>query len=127
MSWTQQEAINMCVLIEQVIPAHGAHIALTGGSLYKTGPRKDADVLFYRIRQWKRIEMQEMWEALEKIGFVKLSGFGWCYKATFNGKPVDCFFPESARDENGDEIEYGQKAVDEFAALSEPEDEEILF
>jgi hypothetical protein len=22
------------------------------------------------------------------------SGFGWCYKAEYQGKPIDCFMPE---------------------------------
>ena len=56
--------------------------------------RKDADILFYRIRQVEKIDMDGLWMALDNAGFEKRKGFGWCYKATFNGKPVDCFFPE---------------------------------
>jgi len=63
-------------------------------------------VLFYRIRQRKCIDMDAMWAALAKIDFVKLSGFGWCYKAAYRGKPVDCFFPEGERDADGNEVEY---------------------
>ena len=106
MIWTTEKAIEMCVALEAVVPQFGCHVALTGGTLYKQGPRKDCDVLFYRIRQRKCIEMDGMWAALLKVGFQKLSGFGWCYKATYRGYPVDCFFPEGERDENGDEIEY---------------------
>lgn len=140
MSWSHDEAVAMCVAIEAVIPKFGAHVALTGGTLYKTGRRKDADVLFYRIRQWKCIKMQDMWDALEKIGFEMTSGMGWCYKATYQGKSVDCFFPEVERDENGDEIEYGEEieadtklrqkqiAKSEFDALIlDPVDDDILF
>lgn len=106
MSWTQSDAVGLCRVLESVVPQYGCHVALTGGTLYKEGIRKDCDVLFYRIRQWKCISMDGMWEALSNIGFHKQSGFGWCYKATYHGKPVDCFFPEGARDEDGNEIEY---------------------
>jgi hypothetical protein len=115
-SWNQKDAIAMCILIEAVVPEYGAHVALTGGSLYKQGMRKDADILFYRIRQRKCIDMDGMWAALEKVGLMKVRGFGWCYKATFHGKPVDCFFPEGERDQDGNEVEYRSG-----------KDEEVLF
>lgn len=111
MAWNQSEAIALCRLLEEVTPEHGAHVALTGGCLYKDGKRKDTDVLFYRIRQWPQIKMDDMWDALAKRGFVKKSGFGWCYKAEFFGKPVDCFFPEAPRDEDGNEIEYNAEVA----------------
>lgn len=129
MTWTQQEAINLCVLIEQIVPTYGAHVALTGGSLYKHGPRKDADILFYRIRQQKQIRMAEMWKALREIGFDQHSGWGWCYKATFNGKPVDCFFPEAERGPDGEEIEYSSGEPAPASKIPPPElpDEDISF
>jgi hypothetical protein len=97
--WTQAEAIAMCILLEAVCPAYGCHVALTGGTLYKQGPRKDADVLFYRIRQIETIQMEPMWAALAAVGFEMKKGFGWCYKATYQGKSVDCFFPEEEEGE----------------------------
>jgi len=93
-AWTQTEAIELCRVIELICPAHGCHVALTGGLLYKQGERKDCDILFYRIRQVKEIDQERLWEALALIGFEKQSGFGWCFKATYKEKPVDCFFPE---------------------------------
>lgn len=39
--WTQAEAIALCRKIEDVCPAFGCHVALTGGVLYKLGERKD--------------------------------------------------------------------------------------
>lgn len=135
--WTQNQAIQMCVLVEEIVPEFGCHVALTGGNLYKSGPgveRKDADIVLYRIRQRKCIDMDGMWKALEKIDFVKLSGFGWCYKATFAGKPVDVFFPEMERDADGNEIEYGVEQVvaptecpTEWANLFPDVEEDIKF
>ncbi len=85
----------MCAVIERICPKFGCHVALTGGCLYKSGLRKDCDVLFYRIRQTPEINVDGLFEALAMRGFVRQSGFGWCYKATWEGKPVDCFFPEN--------------------------------
>lgn len=51
MSWTQEEAIQLCRLLEALAPTFGCHVALTGGCLYKDGERKDCDILLYRIRQ----------------------------------------------------------------------------
>lgn len=92
--WTQAQAIDLCVKVESICQEFGCHVALTGWLLYKFGERKDCDILFYRIRQRSEIDMDGLWPALERIGFVKVSGFGWCYKATYEGKAVDCFFPE---------------------------------
>ena len=100
-NWSQESAIDLCRRIEEVCPAFGCHVALTGGTLYRDGYRKDADVLFYRIRQSKKINMAGLWKSLKAIGLVKKSGFGWCYKAEFYGKPVDCFFPEEEKNSVG--------------------------
>jgi hypothetical protein len=98
-TWTQREAIALATIVELVAPICGCHVALTGGLLYKLGNRKDCDLLFYRIRQVKRIDMDKLWEQLGAVGLVKKSGFGWCYKAEFMGLPVDCFFPEEEEGE----------------------------
>jgi len=92
--WTQPEAIALCAEIEAICPKFGCHVALTGGLLYKSGPRKDCDLLFYRIRQVDKIDFEGLWQALTKIGLEQTSGFGWCFKGHYYGKPVDMFSPE---------------------------------
>jgi hypothetical protein len=92
--WTQQDAINLAIQMEAIAPQFGAHVALTGGLLYKNGQRKDADFLFYRIRQVQFIDYEGLFKALEAIGVEKISGFGWCHKAIYMGKKIDFFFPE---------------------------------
>lgn len=96
--WTLAPAVDLCRLIEAICPEFGCHVALTGGCLYKDGERKDLDILFYRIRQVEEIDKDGLFEALRAIGVEHVKGFGWCHKATFNGLPIDCFFPE----EDGD-------------------------
>jgi hypothetical protein len=115
--WTQQEAIALAIKVEEICPKFGCHVALTGGLLYKTGQRKDCDLLLYRIRQVKEIDFGNLWLALERIGLIKTSGFGWCYKCVYfshpeyqgDGKLVDVFSPE----EKGN-YQYGEDAEIEF-------------
>lgn len=94
MLWTQEEAIYLAAKIETVAPSHGCHVALTGGCLYKSGGRKDCDILFYRIRQVEKINFVSLFHTLLEMGFERIEGFGWCFKATYYGKPVDMLFPE---------------------------------
>lgn len=97
--WTQAEAIALCEKIEAVCPAFGCHVALTGGLLYKPGARKDADILFYRIRQTPEIDVDGLMAALRELGIEPAEDFGWCHKAAYAGKPIDFFFPERAGDD----------------------------
>lgn len=93
--WTREEALDFCFAIEAVCPAFGCHVALTGGLLYKEGPRKDCDILFYRIRQVDKIDTDGLFKALElSLGLERYKGFGWVHKGTYMGKEVDMFFPE---------------------------------
>lgn len=95
--WTRQELVELCIAIESVCPRHGCHVAMTGGCLYKVGYRKDADVLFYRIRQAEVIDVDGLFADLEKLGLVRVGGFSWCWKFTYNGRGVDILFPEENR------------------------------
>lgn len=44
--WTTEEAIELCKLVEPIAFECDCHVALSGGLLYKDGPRKDADLVF---------------------------------------------------------------------------------
>ena len=101
--WSQTAAVELCRKIEAICPEAGCHVALTGGCLYKQDFRKDLDLLFYRIRQVKKIDMEKLWSKLRGVGIEKTSGFGWCYKCKYyDERPIDCFFPE----EQGGSQEY---------------------
>jgi hypothetical protein len=104
--WAHEEAVALATLVEMVCVKAGCHVALTGGLLYKSGARKDCDFLFYRIRQIEKIDMDLLWKELATVGVMKTGGFGWCYKAQFTGKQIDCFFPE----EQGGEYKEGGAA-----------------
>lgn len=94
--WTRELAFELCKVMEGIAPQFGAHIGLTGGLLYKEGPRKDCDVIVYRIRQADAIDHEGLFDALATVGIQKTYGFGWCHKAEWNGLPIDVFFPEEA-------------------------------
>lgn len=98
MTWTQKEALELCVLVESFAPKFGCHVALTGGTLYKGGERKDCDIMLYRIRQWKQIDASGLFEALRSNGIDTYKHFGWCHKARYKGRDVDLFFPEELKD-----------------------------
>lgn len=96
-TWIIDEALYLCREIEAIAPEYGCHVALTGGLLYKDGPRKDADILLYRIRDEDCIDAAGLFrEMREKLG-IRLKHVlteQWCIKATWNGKPIDFFFPD---------------------------------
>lgn len=94
MSWTTEEAVQLCKLIEGVAPQFGGHVALTGGLLYKDGPRKDCDVLVYRIRQLDEVDFEGLFLVLEPLGIKLVKDHGWCKKLTYNGKKIDMFDPD---------------------------------
>lgn len=102
-SATLNKGVTLCRLIEQFAPVYGAHVALTGGCLYKDGGRKDVDILFYRIRQVDKIDIEGLKAALEENGIKEVSGFGWLLKGKWNEICVDMFFPEEIEGE-----EYGK-------------------
>jgi len=105
-AWSQAEAIELCRIVEEVAPDFGCHVALTGGLLYKAGRRKDADLLFYCIRQVDEIDIGGLLTALADLGFDIGPARGWVRKAHFEGKPVDLFFPEAFPASSGSQDDY---------------------
>lgn len=98
-TWTQLEAIELCKKIESVCQVYGCHVALTGGLLYKEGNRKDADLLFYRIRQIPVISYEILFKTLNQIGINNIRGFGFVFKGEYLGKTLDMLFPEESKGE----------------------------
>lgn len=95
--WDQEDAIQVCRMLEDISPVYGCHVALTGGCLYKDGRRKDADILFYRIRQVKAIDEIGLIAKLREIGFEIVKRSGWVLKVKYEGRPIDMFFPEERK------------------------------
>lgn len=97
--WTQAEAIALCSSIHPLTNQCGCYVALTGGLLYKEGPRKDLDLVFYRIRQVDGIDKKLLFALLdESLGIKVVKGFGFCHKALSpDGRTIDMLFPEEDR------------------------------
>ncbi len=99
--WEQSEGIALCRAIENIAPPFGAHVALTGGLLYKDGPRKDVDIMLYRIRQVEAIDMKGLEVEMLKLGVtinedaMPYGVAGWVRKGKYQGKRIDFFFPDA--------------------------------
>lgn len=97
--WPQKEALALCAELERFAPSCGCHVALTGGLLYKTGLRKNCDIVLYRIRQAAAIDYERFFTAIQSIGVFKISSFGFCHKGIAHGKLIDFLSPEEEGDE----------------------------
>ena len=80
-----EQALEICRRLEAIAPDFGCHVALTGGTLYKDGERKDVDILFYKIRQEDCMYVQDLLRELETKGFEMGYQYGWVFKAKFYG------------------------------------------
>lgn len=109
--WTQAEAVALCRLLESFAPRFGAHVALTGGCLYRDGERKDVDILVYRIRQMPAVDWVGFFRECERFGISLSNDYGWNKKATYRGKNIDFFDPE-------DDGEYGAYSPDGFEEVT---------
>ena len=93
--FTLQDGVAVCKLFEDICPFYGYHVALTGGTLYGNGGRKDIDVVFYRIRQVIKPDWHNMVEAFNaQLGFTLVQDFGFCKKLKCGDIVVDALFPE---------------------------------
>lgn len=119
--WTQAQAIELCRKIEVIAPKFGCHVALTGGTLYHFGERKDADILFYRIRQVVEIDVDGLMDCLRGLGVEPGQDYGWCFKATYEARAIDFFFPERPGTECPGYVDAASIANAEKPALLEDE------
>lgn len=103
--WTQAEAVALCRHVEPVVERFGCHVALTGGSLYKDGPRKDCDLIIYRHGLshgetrgpfLETVNRGALLVALEDIDLYVTKTFVRVVKCLHgdDNRPVDLIFPE---------------------------------
>lgn len=90
------DGVAICKMVEPVCAKHGFHVALTGGTLYGEGGRKDIDIVFYRIREVAQPDVEAMNLDLNFKCHMKMTeNFGFCKKYIIGGViPVDALFPE---------------------------------
>jgi hypothetical protein len=96
-----QDGLDLCCELYAVLKPAGYFPALTGGLVYKTGERKDIDIMIYRHRQdIDHFEMPDIFDLLSKVGLSDFQCFGFVTKARWKGITVDLFNPETL---DGDE------------------------
>jgi len=95
-TYTLEDGVSICKMIEPWCSIHGFHVALTGGCLYGEGGRKDIDLIFYRIREVLSPNMVAFNQAMEdKCDMVLQIDHGFVKKYLIGGVvPIDAMFPE---------------------------------
>lgn len=119
--WTLPEAVALCTAIHEIpVQKFHCHPALTGGLLYKQGPRKDCDIVIYQRGdvdgQRLPIDWTGLWNALDGIGLTLIQDFGYVKKCIYNGKQVDIFDPTQDGGNYG-QTDEASAAVVEIAEL----------
>ncbi len=89
-AWTLDRARELCKLVEPAVLDAGAHIALTGGVLYKDGPRKDCDIVVYRHGgREKPIDRVMLMRRLKKLKMLPVRTDGRVWKFLYDDRQVD--------------------------------------
>jgi hypothetical protein len=94
-TYTLSHGVWICTLIESVAPRFGFHTGLTGGVLYKDGPRKDIDVVLY-VRGSEEAAPDKAGLLIALVAETPLTiveDFGYVVKAQCGDMPVDLLFP----------------------------------
>jgi len=95
-----ENAVALCVRCEAIAPRFGFHTALTGGCLYKTGTRKDMDIVFYVRGESPVLDKEGLLKALaDEVGFKVGTDFGYVVKTLYDGSIVDLLFPHIESEE----------------------------
>jgi len=102
--WISAQAFDLCRFLEAICVRFGCHVGLTGGLLYKHGPRKDCDVVVYRAGLadptverpsfHEEVDRSAMIAALETGGLVLVKEYTRVVKFLADGRPLDLIFPE---------------------------------
>lgn len=92
--WTQEEALELAVVLESVLHPIGWHVALTGGCLYKEGQRKDADFIVYRNSPKVELKQSHVVYAIQKVHVTCVAVYTRVAKCLYKGKSVDIIIPE---------------------------------
>lgn len=96
---TLQEALKIAPKLEAIAAANGCHIGLTGGLLYKSTERKDADFVVYKHNDdetvGKQIARNDFENALRRTPEVRFIGFfPRVTKIMWEDLPIDLIYAE---------------------------------
>jgi len=97
---TLGKALVLAKAVNHLVEPHGYFVALTGGLLYKEGPRKDIDLLLYKKRDAAVTDIQQVMGLVEvRLGLTCIDKYEldrFCFRfTTKTGVRVDILFPET--------------------------------
>lgn len=92
---------NLAIKLEEHAVTCGMHIALTGGTLYKDGVRKDIDFVLYHASNSTQSEdaLKQFFRLCHFDGFGNIINYGRVTKMTYGGQKIDILYPEYKREE----------------------------
>jgi hypothetical protein len=92
-----EKAIELCKQLYYVLEKRGVYPALTGGTLYKNGERKDIDIVLYRAESGNPLDVNDVWDDLCSIGMFIAFNYDRVAKCTWQGIDIDLIFPRRCR------------------------------
>ena len=111
---TLEDAVKLCRILEKILPKFGAHIALTGGCLYKDGPRKDIDLVVYRIRDYETpfdLRNEELLKEFFLNDISIINYYGFVTKARWKNFSVDILDPDDEDDAAYTEAQLAERGI----------------
>lgn len=87
-------AIELCTKLYNKLEPHGIFPALTGGTLYKEGERKDIDIVLYTKMETGEIIYYMLEDILAKVGVVHQRNFGRVIKCFYKNIAIDFILPQ---------------------------------
>lgn len=103
-------AIRICTVLYKLLEPYHVFPALTGGTLYKQGIRKDLDIILYKGSSGGELYgrtllninkplfnkiPKELSEILSGHGFTDLTDYGRVIKCKYEGTYIDLIMPEA--------------------------------
>lgn len=102
--WNLEQAVELSRKVEPILAAFACHVALTGGTLYREGHRKDCDLIIYREGLDFGEERGSFFDTIDRDGLLAALGAAGLTivkehmrvvkMITVDNKRVDLIFPE---------------------------------
>lgn len=94
-------AIYLCTRLYEELSPRLIFPALTGGTLYKAGERKDIDLVIYRTQDTttgKMLKLDDIRSELLRVGLYNFKNFGTVIKCKFGETDIDLLLNEMEDD-----------------------------
>lgn len=102
-------AIRICTVLYKLLEPYHVFPALTGGTLYKQGIRKDLDIILYKGSNGGELDLLTQLQPhrplvdktvnlenlLKEVGFQCISDYGRVVKCKYQDTDIDLIMPEA--------------------------------